>query len=115
MREDMAEDFEDDDIEEEDDDNGNGDDRGRERRRHSRPRPRRALGRRPRLCQFCADRTKSIDYKQVDVLRRMLTDNSKLRNRRQTGVCAKHQRMVARAVKRARHMALLGYEGDVRR
>lgn len=112
----MADDFEDDIEEEEDDDeddNGNGGGRGRSR--SSRPQPRRALGRRPRLCQFCADRTKRIDYKQVDVLRRMLTDNSKLRNRRQTGVCARHQRMVAQAVKRARHMALLGYEGDVRR
>lgn len=109
----MADDFDDDDIEEEDDDNGNGGGRGRSR--SSRPQPRRTLGRRPRLCQFCADRTKKIDYKQVDVLRRMLTDNAKLRNRRQTGVCAKHQRMVAQAVKRARHMALLGYEGDVRR
>jgi small subunit ribosomal protein S18 len=109
----MADDFDDDEIEEEDDDNGHGGGRGRSR--SSRPQPRRALGRRPRLCQFCADRTKRIDYKQVDVLRRMLTDNAKLRNRRQTGVCAKHQRMVAQAVKRARHMALLGYEGDVRR
>ncbi|MGA9533802.1 MAG: 30S ribosomal protein S18 [Anaerolineales bacterium] len=110
----MSDDFDDnDDFEEEDDDNGHGGGRGRSR--SSRPKPRRTLGRRPRLCQFCADRTKSIDYKQVDVLRRMLTDNAKLRNRRQTGVCAKHQRMVAQAVKRARVMALLGYEGDVRR
>lgn len=83
--------------------------------RSSRPQPRKALGRRPRLCQFCADRTKRLDYRQMDTLRRFITDNGRMRNRRQTGTCAKHQRMVATAVKRARHMALLPYEGEVRR
>lgn len=93
-----------------------GGDRGnRGRRRSSRPQPRRRLGRRPRLCNFCADRTKSIDYKQVDQLERYLTGNAKMRNRRQTGNCARHQRMLARAIKRARHMVLLPYEGEVRR
>ena len=51
----------------------------------------------------------------MDTLRRFITDNGRMRNRRQTGNCAKHQRMVATAVKRARHMALLPYEGEVRR
>lgn len=91
------------------------DDNGGRNRRSSRPQPRRALGRRPRLCNFCADDTRSIDYKNVDVLERNLTSNAKMRNRRQTGNCARHQRMLAKAIKRARHMALLPYEGEVRR
>jgi small subunit ribosomal protein S18 len=73
------------------------------------------FGRRQRLCQFCADNTRSLDYKQIDVLRRFMTENAKIRNRRQTGTCARHQRMVAGAIKRARQMALLPFEGEVRR
>jgi small subunit ribosomal protein S18 len=84
-------------------------------RRSSRSFPRRRFGRRERVCQFCADKTKSIDYKQTDLLRRFVTDQGKIRGRRETGTCAKHQRMVARAVKRARHMALLSYVGESRR
>lgn len=101
------EDFEDE--EDEEDEDGNG------RSRSTRPKPRKALGRRPRLCNFCAGGTTVIDYKQVDTLRRYITENGKMRNRRQSGNCARHQRMVARAIKRARHMALLPYEGEVRR
>ena len=56
-----------------------------------------------------------IDYKQQDVLRRFVTDDGKIRPRRQTGVCAKHQRALATAVKRARHIALLPYSGEVLR
>lgn len=99
----------DDEEDDDDDDNGGG------RSHSSRPKPRRALGRRPRLCNFCAGGPANINYKQVDTLRRYITENGKMRNRRQSGNCAKHQRMVARAVKRARHLALLPYEGDVRR
>jgi small subunit ribosomal protein S18 len=64
------------------------------------------------LCQFCAEKTKYIDYKQVDLLKRMTNDQGKIRPRRDTGTCARHQRMVARAVKRARHIALLPYVID---
>lgn len=99
----------DDEEDDDDDDNGGG------RSHSSRAKPRRALGRRPRLCNFCAGGPANINYKQVDTLRRYITENGKMRNRRQSGNCAKHQRMVARAVKRARHLALLPYEGDVRR
>jgi len=70
---------------------------------------------RPRECAFCADKNTRIDYKQVDLLRRYVTDEGKIRPRRQTGVCAKHQRELARAVKRARHIALLPYAGEILR
>jgi len=101
-------DFDDPEEDEEDSD-------GRSDRRSSRGGPPRRFGRRPRLCQFCTENTITIDYKQVDLLRRFLTENAKMRNRRQTGACARHQRMVATAVKRARHMALLPFEGELRR
>ncbi len=70
---------------------------------------------RPRECQFCTDKSAVIDYKQVEVLRRYVTDEGKIRPRRQTGACAKHQRELARAIKRARHLALLPYTGEVLR
>ncbi len=70
---------------------------------------------RPRECQFCTDKNAVIDYKQVDVLRRYITDDGKIRPRRQTGTCAKHQRALARAIKRARHLALLPFSGEVLR
>lgn len=70
---------------------------------------------RPRVCQFCTERTAVIDYKQVDILRRYISEDGKIRPRRQTGACAKHQRSLARAIKRARHLALLPYTGEVLR
>ena len=77
-----------------------------------RPRGGRRFQRRPRVCQFCADGVNSLNYKQVDVVKRYVNDAGKIRSRRETGNCAKHQRMVARAVKRARHMALVPYTSD---
>jgi len=70
---------------------------------------------RPRECAFCSDKNASIDWKQVEVLRRYVSDEGKIRPRRQTGVCARHQRELARAIKRARHMALLPFSGEVLR
>jgi small subunit ribosomal protein S18 len=55
---------------------------------------------------------KYIDYKQQDVLRRYVTEHGRIRPRRQTGTCAKHQRGLARAVKQARHIALLPFVED---
>jgi small subunit ribosomal protein S18 len=83
-------------------------------------RPRRpSRGRRyysqPRVCQFCTDRNLTIDYKNVDLLRRFILENGKIRPRRQTGTCAKHQREVAKSIKRARHLALLPYTGELLR
>jgi small subunit ribosomal protein S18 len=66
---------------------------------------------RPKICQFCVDQNILIDYKQVDMLRRFVTEEGKIRPRRQTGTCAKHQRTLAVAVKRARHLAFLPYVG----
>jgi small subunit ribosomal protein S18 len=66
---------------------------------------------RPKICQFCVDQNILIDYKQVDMLRRFVTEEGKIRPRRQTGTCAKHQRTLAVAIKRARHLAFLPYVG----
>lgn len=66
----------------------------------------------PRVCLFCTDHSVSIDYKQVDLLRRFVTEDGKIRPRRQTGTCAKHQRELAQAIKRARHLALLQFTGE---
>jgi len=70
--------------------------------RFSGPRP-------PRACPFCVQKVDYIDFKAVDVLRRYLTDRAKIKARRKVGTCAKHQRRVAIAIKRARHVALLPF------
>ncbi|NMC18473.1 MAG: 30S ribosomal protein S18 [Chloroflexi bacterium] len=67
---------------------------------------------RPKICQFCADKNIAIDYKNTDLLRRFVTEDGKIRPRRQTGTCARHQRSLASAVKRARHIALLPFTGE---
>jgi len=71
-------------------------------------------GRRPRrrICSFCADGAKSIDYKDIDKLRRYLSERGKILPRRVTGNCAFHQRMMTQAIKRARMVALLPYIVD---
>jgi small subunit ribosomal protein S18 len=79
--------------------------------RTNRGRPERRFYSRPKFCQFCSDKELSIDYKKVDLLKRYITDDGKIRPRRQTGTCAKHQREVAAAIKRARHIALLPFTG----
>ncbi len=66
----------------------------------------------PRVCLFCTDHSVTIDYKQVDLMRRFVTEDGKIRPRRQTGTCAKHQRELATAIKRARHLALLPFTGE---
>ena len=63
-------------------------------------------------CQFCTDKSIKIDYKDADLLRRYVNDTGKIRPRRQTGACAKHQRAVAKAIKNARHIALLPFAGS---
>ena len=71
------------------------------------PRHRRRFRRR-RICAFCVEK-KAIDYKDHDNLRRYVSEHSRIRPRRQTGTCAKHQRLLAIAIKRARHLALLPF------
>ncbi len=72
---------------------------------------RRDRGRKPKkkICSFCVDKVESIDYKQYDKLKRFMTERSKVLPRRISGNCAKHQRQLTRAIKRARIMALLPY------
>ena len=65
--------------------------------------------RRRRLCAFCVDKVDDVDYKDADMLRRYITEHGRIRPRRQTGTCARHQRSLARAIKRARHIALLPF------
>jgi len=62
-----------------------------------------------KTCYFCSQAVKEIDYKEVDVLKRFLSAAYKIKKRKQTGFCSFHQRKFARAVKRARQMALLPY------
>lgn len=68
-------------------------------------------GRRRRTCYFCQEDIDHVDYKDVNTLRQFLTDRGKIRSRRQTSTCAQHQRQLARAVKRARHLALIPFVG----
>ena len=63
-------------------------------------------------CAFCMDKIEHIDYKDVPRLRRYLSDRAKIIPRRVTGTCARHQRQLTVAVKRARHLAFLPYVGD---
>ena len=65
-----------------------------------------------KVCQFCIDKSTSIDYKEVAKLRKYVTEKGKMLPRRMTGVCAKHQRMLCEAVKRARIVALLPFKGE---
>lgn len=69
--------------------------------------------RRPRkkVCTFCADKVK-IDYKDVNRLKRFISDRGKILPRRSTGTCAKHQRELTIAIKRAREMALIPFVVD---
>ena len=76
-------------------------------------RSRQRFTRRRKVCYFCSENVNEIDYKDVDLLRRFISDRGKIRPRRQTGVCAKHQRRLAVAIKRARHMALLPFVAEI--
>ena len=65
-----------------------------------------------KVCAFCVDKTNVIDYKDGNKLKRYITENGKILPRRQTGVCARHQRELATAIKRARVMAILPFKGE---
>ena len=73
---------------------------------------RRGSMKRKKVCQFCADKTETIDYKEVEKLKKYTTDRGKILPKRITGTCAIHQREVTRAIKRARIVALLPYTTD---
>ncbi|MBO5352234.1 MAG: 30S ribosomal protein S18 [Lachnospiraceae bacterium] len=77
------------------------------------PMKRRVVRRRKKVCVFCADKTNAgIDYKDVNKLKRYVSERGKILPRRITGNCAKHQRALTVAVKRARHVALMPYTLD---
>ena len=63
-------------------------------------------------CRFCLDKTETIDYKDALRLKRFITEKGKIMPNRLTGNCAKHQRKITIAIKRARHIALLPYVGE---
>ena len=85
----------------------------RPERRERRPSGGRGM-RRPRrkVCAFCVDKMDYIDYKDVNRLRRYMTERGKIMPRRMSGTCAKHQRQLSIAIKRARAIALLPYTAD---
>jgi small subunit ribosomal protein S18 len=68
--------------------------------------------RRRKVCRFCADKVETVDYKDVKFLQQYLVDRAKILPRRISGNCAKHQRIVQQAIKRARHLALLPFVID---
>jgi small subunit ribosomal protein S18 len=65
-------------------------------------------------CLFCKDKVEQVDYKDVATLRKFISERGKIRSRRITGACRRHQSQVARAVKRARELALLPYVAEAR-
>jgi len=89
-------------------------DRDRERQTGGRKRPGAAGPIRRKSCFFCKDKVEEIDYKNVNQLRRYISERGKIRSRRISGACRRHQRQVAVAIKRAREMALLPYVADGR-
>ena len=73
------------------------------------PMRRRPMRRRTKVCVFCADTTQVIDYKDANLVRKYISERGKILPRRITGNCAKHQRALTVAVKRARQIALIPY------
>jgi small subunit ribosomal protein S18 len=68
--------------------------------------------RRRKVCRFCVDKVDYIDYKDVRLLQQFIVERAKILPRRISGTCAKHQRMLQQAIKRARHVALLPFTSD---
>ncbi len=68
--------------------------------------------RRRKVCRMCADKMDTVDYKDLRFLQQYLVERSKILPRRISGTCAKHQRIIQQAIKRARHVALLPYTSD---
>lgn len=67
---------------------------------------------RKKVCQFCADKTVAVDYKDVETLKKYITERGKILPRRVTGACTMHQRHITRAIKRARVIALLPFDAE---
>lgn len=75
----------------------------------ARRRPGNGMRRRKKVCAYCFEEGKSIDYKDVASLKKFISERGKILPRRITGICAKHQRELTVAIKRARHIALMPY------
>lgn len=87
--------------------------RGNTQNRKRRRRPDAGMRRvKKKVCHFCTEKLEHVDYKDVALLRRYTSDRAKIRARRVTGNCPRHQRAVANAIKTAREMALLPYAGN---
>jgi small subunit ribosomal protein S18 len=86
----------------------------KQRRRPVRRRDRKgaATSARRKPCPYCREKIEQVDYKDISVLRRFISDRGKIRSRRITGACRRHQSQIARAVKRARELALLPYVAE---
>lgn len=67
---------------------------------------------RKRVCRFCTEKTQTVDYKDVNCLTKFVTERGKIIPSRNSGVCAKHQRKLAQAIKRARYIAILPYAAE---
>jgi len=75
-------------------------------------RGKRVFFRRRKVCKFCADRIEYIDYKDIKLLQQFIPERAKILPRRISGTCARHQRILQQAIKRARHLALLPFTTD---
>ena len=71
-----------------------------------------AMHSRKKVCQFCADKSIEVDYKDVETLKKYVTERGKILPRRITGACTMHQRFITTAIKRARTVALLPFDAD---
>ena len=89
-------------------DNNNVVEREQTAQRPARP----MMRRKKKVCAFCADKIGHIDYKDTARLRKYVTERAKILPRRITGTCAKHQRQLTSAIKRARHIALLPFSAE---
>ncbi len=74
--------------------------------------PRGGRFQRRRVCAFCVDKVEKVDYKDVTLLRRFVSEQGQIDSRRRTGTCARHQRRLTLAIKRARFLALLPYTAE---
>ena len=77
-----------------------------------RERPARGRRAKKKVCSFCVDKVESIDYKEISKIRRYISERAKILPRRISGNCAKHQRQLTEAIKRARHIALLPFTSE---
>ncbi|HEV7516257.1 MAG TPA: 30S ribosomal protein S18 [Thermoanaerobaculia bacterium] len=75
-------------------------------------RPKKVFYRRRKVCKFCADKIDYVDFKDVKLLQQFIPERSKILPRRISGTCARHQRLLQTAIKRARHLALIPFTTD---